>query len=95
MWAGISGADRIFFTAANGRFAKTLVYGRLPGKIVSVSTAMSVLARAYQGGEVYGDDYARALTDSKIGFRFLRKVGPDQHTTRSFEIPGMWQPARS
>jgi hypothetical protein len=56
---------------------------------------MSVLARAYQGGEVYGDDYARALTDSKIGFRFLRKVGPDQHTTRSFEIPGMWQPARS
>lgn len=46
-----------------------------------------VLAHAWQGGEIYADDYARALTGSKIGLGFLRKVCPDQHTTRTFEIP--------
>ena len=45
------------------------------------------LARAHQGAEVYADDYARALTGSSIGLGFLRKVCPDQHTTRTFEIP--------
>jgi hypothetical protein len=46
-----------------------------------------LLTRAYQGGEVYADDYARALTGSRIGLGFLRGVWPDQHTTRTFEIP--------
>lgn len=46
-----------------------------------------LLTRAYQGGEVYADDYARALTGAKIGLGFLRAVCPDQHTTRTFEIP--------
>jgi spore maturation protein CgeB len=45
------------------------------------------LARTLQGDEVYGDDYARALTGSNIGVGFLRKVCADQHTTRTFEIP--------
>lgn len=46
-----------------------------------------LLAAAWQGNEVYGDDYARALTGSRIGLGFLRQVVPDQHTTRTFEIP--------
>lgn len=45
------------------------------------------LSEALQGDEIYGDDYARALTGSKIGAGFLRMVCPDQHTTRTFEIP--------
>lgn len=46
-----------------------------------------LLGRAHQGGEVYADDYARALTGSHISLGFLRTVWPDQHTTRTFEIP--------
>jgi spore maturation protein CgeB len=45
------------------------------------------LAHAYQGGEVYACDYARALTGAKIGLGFLRQICSDQHTTRTFEIP--------
>ena len=46
-----------------------------------------VLATALRGGEVYADDYARALTGSRIGLGLLRTICPDQHTTRTFEIP--------
>lgn len=46
-----------------------------------------LLTTAHQGGEIYADDYARALTGAKIGLGFLRKVCGDQHTTRTFEIP--------
>jgi spore maturation protein CgeB len=47
----------------------------------------ATLAETFQGGEVYGDDYARALSGARIGLGLLRKVCPDQHTTRTFEIP--------
>ena len=47
-----------------------------------------LLARAWQSEEVYEDDYARALTGARIGLGLLRKVCPDQHTTRTFgEFP--------
>lgn len=45
------------------------------------------LAEAVAGGEVYGDDYAYALSAARIGLGFLREICPDQHTTRTFEIP--------
>jgi len=45
------------------------------------------LARALQGGEVYSDEYAWALSGARISVGFLRHVCPDQHTTRTFEIP--------
>jgi hypothetical protein len=38
-----------------------------------------LLASAWRGGEIYGDDYARALTGARIGLGFLR--------------PGLRQPA--
>lgn len=45
------------------------------------------LSKAIMGGEVYGDSYAKAVSNSKINIGFLRQICPDQHTTRSFEIP--------
>ena len=45
------------------------------------------LANCLQGGEVYGDEYAWAISCAKISIGFLRHVCPDQHTTRTFEIP--------
>lgn len=46
-----------------------------------------LVARTLQGGEVYEDDYARALSGARIGLGLLRSAWPDQHTTRTFEIP--------
>lgn len=46
-----------------------------------------LLSKAIQGGEIYGDHYAWALSGAKINIGFLRKICPDQHTTRTFEIP--------
>ena len=45
------------------------------------------LAAALRGGEVYGDAYAWALSGARISVGFLRHTWPDQHTTRTFEIP--------
>lgn len=45
------------------------------------------LSTLLQGSEVYGDAYAWALSGARISVGFLRQVCPDQHTTRTFEIP--------
>ena len=65
-----------------------LVLRRLGGAKAKVRIRRDdLLARDWQGGEIYADDYARALTGAKISLGFLRTVWPDQHTTRTFEIP--------
>jgi spore maturation protein CgeB len=45
------------------------------------------LAGSVAGGEVYGEKYAEALSAGKMGVGFLRRICPDEHTTRTFEIP--------
>jgi spore maturation protein CgeB len=66
---------------------RRIILGQLAGREPFSVHKDVRLAAAWQGGEVYGDDYARALTGARIGLGFLRRVCPDQHTTRTFEIP--------
>ncbi len=73
----------------DGRWSprRQAILGRLAGPEPFHIARDPRLAGAWQGGEVYDDDYARALTGARIGVGFLRRICPDQHTTRSFEIP--------
>lgn len=74
---------------ADGRWSlrRQVILSQLAGEDPFRFHRDPLLTAALQGGEVYADDYARALSGSRIGVGFLRKVVPDQHTTRSFEIP--------
>jgi hypothetical protein len=40
-----------------------------------------------RGGDLLGDDYARAICATRVNLGFLRKVNRDLQTTRSVEIP--------
>ncbi len=73
----------------DGRWSlrRRIILGQLAGGEPFRIARDERLGRAWQGGEIYGDDYARALTGGRVGVGFLRQVCPDQHTTRSFEIP--------
>lgn len=56
------------------------------GEVFSIEKNKS-LSRFIMGDEVYGDHYSWALSGARINIGFLRKICPDQHTTRTFEIP--------
>lgn len=92
--AAEAGADLKFFGGywdflRDGRWTprRALILRQLAGGERVVIHRDEMLTAAYQGDEVYADDYARALTGARIGLGFLRQICPDQHTTRTFEIP--------
>jgi spore maturation protein CgeB len=89
-----AGADLKFFGGywdflRDGRWTprRAVILRQLAGGDRFVFHRDERLAGAHQGDEVYADDYARALSGARIGLGFLRRVCPDQHTTRTFEIP--------
>jgi hypothetical protein len=74
---------------------RALRLGRLtPGRSLYLGAPHSELApavRAGEGanGEIYEDRYAAVVAGSQIALGFLRELNPDQHTTRTFEIPAI------
>jgi spore maturation protein CgeB len=76
-----------FFRDGQWSPRRHLLLSQQAGKVPFKLRRNALLESAFQGNEVYGEDYARALTGARIGLGFLRRVCPDQHTTRTFEIP--------
>lgn len=74
---------------------RALRLGRLnPGRALyfgAEATALRAALREGEGvnGEIYEERYAAAIAGSKVALGFLRKIYPDQHTTRTFEIPAV------
>lgn len=40
-------------------------------------------------GEIYEERYAHAIAGSRVALGFLREICPDEHTTRTFELPAI------
>jgi spore maturation protein CgeB len=74
---------------------RALRLGRLtPGNRIYLGASHPELAGATRNGEgangeIYEDRYAAVVAGSQIALGFLRELNPDQHTTRSFEIPAI------
>jgi spore maturation protein CgeB len=74
---------------------RALRLGRLtPGRSVYFGEPHARLRPAMRtgegaNGEIYEDRYAGVVAGSQIALGFLRELNPDQHTTRSFEIPAI------
>jgi spore maturation protein CgeB len=83
----IRGAYWDFLKDGRWTFRRYVILRQLAGTEKFAISADTVLAQAHHGDEVYGDDYARAVTGARVGLGLLRRTWPDQHTTRTFEIP--------
>jgi spore maturation protein CgeB len=83
----IRGGNWDFLHDGRWSLRRQIILGQLAGEPGWRIHHDPLLAAALKGGEVYADDYARALSGARIGLGFLRKVCADQHTTRTFEIP--------
>ncbi|WP_237392347.1 CgeB family protein [Aurantiacibacter rhizosphaerae] len=57
-----------------------------PNEPHRIRVSKQLSTRIYPG-EIYDEAYARALSQSRISLGLLRTTWPDQHTTRTFEIP--------
>jgi spore maturation protein CgeB len=74
---------------------RALRLGRLtPGRAFYFGAPHQPLSRALRkgegsNGEIYEDRYAEVVAGAQISLGFLRELNPDQHTTRSFEIPAI------
>lgn len=49
----------------------------------------SILKNHWKGGNITGDDYAKAIQCAKVNLGLLSKENRDLHTTRSLEIPAL------
>lgn len=73
-------AESLLFLAENG--VQVTIWGNGWGHWVSRHENLMV-----KNEFLFGSDYARAISASKINLNFLRKVNRDQVTSRSVEIP--------
>ena len=79
------------WATTSGRFAsfrRRVSRLRVEGVRVALQSPSSrVLRSELMNDGVYGDDYRNLLNRSALALGFLRKAWPDEHTTRTFEIP--------
>jgi spore maturation protein CgeB len=74
---------------------RALRLGRLtPGHRFYLGDRATELAHAIgrgesANGEIYENEYAKAIAGSRVSLGFVREICPDQHTTRTFEIPAI------
>jgi len=74
---------------------RALRLGRLaPGRFTYFGAPSPSLSSAIEvgegsNGEIYEERYAAAIAEARVALGFVREICPDEHTTRTFEIPAI------